>query len=115
MTEEEIKKQTEEYVDKIKSKYLLSEEGLGCAEQGFQDGAKWGMEHAIQWHDLRKNPDDLPMSEDMIVRVITRSKGELICSTLWHFGKIIFRFTYNGAWLDNDDVIAWCELPQFKE
>lgn len=44
MTDEEKAK---EYVNKIKRQYLLSEEGLGCAEQGYLDGLAEGRKEEL--------------------------------------------------------------------
>ena len=58
--------------------------------------------NGIQWHDLRKNPNDLP-DTDRFVHVQTMSDtGKAYYDDGWYSGGI------NGI------VIAWCEEPQFK-
>lgn len=76
-----------------------------------------------QWHDLRKNPDDLPTKEDITIRCVLSNGNEVICKTDWYepaedeigYGKIIIQFYCNDDWIDTSDVIAWCEIPKFEE
>jgi len=43
-------------------------------EEGFQDGAEYGYNKANEWHDLRKDPNDLP--KDFIrVLILTEEKN----------------------------------------
>jgi hypothetical protein len=61
------------------------------------------------WHDLRKNPDDLP--EDF--RVV------LVIVTIGNTRDIVKVTHTNFAWIGNvlhgSKVIAWIEIPEFKE
>ena len=57
------------------------------------------------WHDLRKNPNDLP--EDCAIN---------------QDGKRVLYDHINKVWRNDDadeyicdDPIAWCEIPTFKE
>ena len=80
-------------------------------EEGFIDGAKWGIEHAIGWHDLRKNAGDLPHDETLVLVI---NNFDSIQYYLGYFDK------FHGNWLSERmlklfDVIAWCELPKFEE
>lgn len=86
---------------------------------GFIAGAK---ENGIIWHDLRKNPDDLP-KVDRLVRVRLMSGMEHICETCYYepsedeigYGKLIISFyELNGEWIDDTEIIAWCEVPKFE-
>lgn len=105
MTEAEIEKQAEAECKKL----LQSEKGYdGISFQEFwAEGAKWGAEHSIEWHDLRKNPNDLP-KECKEYRVCYKDKDKNGLSTLWYYPK------HKSFWTLKE-VIAWCELPQFKE
>ena len=76
-------------------------------KQAYIDGAT---ENGIQWHDLRKDPNDLP--KDTSVKRVFAGNNEY------------YRLYYsNGRWIYCDkggyyfygDVIAWCEEPLFKE
>lgn len=66
-----------------------------------------------QWHDLRKDPNDLP-----------KDKDEKLC--LYEKGKVIARYDseyncwetyFNGfeTVIPSSVIIAWCELPQFTD
>lgn len=54
MTDEE---KAEEYVDKIKRQYLLSEEGLGCAEQGYLDGLEESRKESCEVCEKESNKE----------------------------------------------------------
>ena len=64
-------------------------------------------ENGIQWHDLRKDPNDLPKD----------SRDYLICFRGGKHYGIGFsngmRLICYGSYYD--EIIAWCEIPQFKE
>ena len=58
-----------------------------------------------KWHDLRKNPNDLP--EDCVIN---------------QDGKRVLYDSTNKVWRNDDadeyicdDPIAWCEIPTFEE
>lgn len=126
MTQEEIEKQAEIYA---KEKHCMECSNLPmCWEDAIEDccltckrtnedfkaGAKWGMEH--EWHDLRKDPNDLP--EDCTkVMFITKNGRQTLTGTYKNGGgegTPIFD-TFGIAFYDIEEVIAWCELPKFKE
>ena len=127
MTEEEIEKKAEEYANKIEKELL--EEYSDVSEtlrelvtvptphrkQGFIDGVKYGLhEGQPKWHDLRKDPNDLP-------------KDNKLCLLHFDLGGWVNHITgwiERGTWYFEDGrqsekwqdkVIAWCEIPQFKE
>ena len=64
---------------------------------------EFATENDIQWHDLRKDPNDLP-DTNRFVHVQTMSDtGKAYYDKGWYSGQI------SGI------VIAWCEEPKFKE
>lgn len=65
----------------------------------FLDGLEAGKP---KWHDLRKSPDDLP-------------KGEGLFVVYWSLGKIDGYTVINGFKNPHKDIVAWCEIPEFKE
>ena len=67
--------------------------------QAYLDGHTEGRKE--KWHDLRKNPNDLP-----------KENGEYWCK--WEDGSYStgHYFQENGF---GDYVIAWCELPKYEE
>lgn len=71
-------------------------------EQGYEDCRHYAHNYyKLKWHDLRKNPNDLP-----------KRSGEYWCK--WEDGAYSTEhyFGDNGF---GSYVIAWCELPKFKE
>ena len=113
---EELEQKAEEYASDVKgidmTCTLLSAKDkqhayiLGRYE-GYITGAT---DNGIQWHDLRKDPNDLPKIKQ------NKSFYLVVCET-----KIyeIASFTVNTFFAEGyditKDVIAWCEIPQFKE
>lgn len=107
MTEEEL---AEEYAiriinhkmalhdifEKVKVEYELKQAFLA------------GLNAKTQWHDLRKDPNDLP-----------KENGEYwVCYAdsvhVGHKGYELWLYM-NGEWKYTAKVIAWCEVPTFKE
>lgn len=123
MTEEELEKKAklyadEHYADKDENGYWFSDEVM--MSKAYIAGAK---ENGVIWHDLSKNPDDLP-KVDSLVRVRLMSGMEHICETCYYepsedeigHGKLILSFyELNGEWIDDTEIIAWCEIPKFEE
>jgi hypothetical protein len=100
MTDEEMaaKKATEKYPIPV----CWNEIDLArnsCYEQGFLAGLVAGR---AEWHDLRKNPDDLP-------------KGEGLFAVYWSLGKIDGYTVINGFKNPHKDIVAWYEIPRFDE
>ena len=69
-------------------------------------------ENGIQWHDLRKDSNDLPKEYDSVLARTEcyEHKTTSICN--YHYKKwwVTSEFSYS-----DEEVIAWCEIPQFKE
>ena len=73
-----------------------------------------------QWHDLRKDPNDLPPQSslywDVSERVLASHK---IANN--QYTTNILRYSYVDKYWKSPEsilyegIIAWCELPQFKE
>ena len=119
MTDEE---KAEEYADKILSDpdtpFLFSErevkayiikvylDFLKCAENAYNKGLEEGKP---KWHDLRKDPNDLPKHSGLYCtqggEVREFDKEELSWFTV-HFVPCM-----NCT----EDTYAWCEIPKFKE
>ena len=110
MKDEEI---AEEYLDeKCKDCYMCSYsehknpykicQRRKDRKQAFLAGLKAGRP---QWHDLRKDPNDLP-EEDKYYLIVTKLDNYYISKfrgTCW-IGKC-------NAYVSEDMVIAWCEIP----
>ena len=73
----------------------------------FLAGLKVGRQEKI--HNLRKNPQDLPKENQEVLVYFTlpdKSKNDVM----------IAEFENNDFnYVDLQDVIAWCEIPNFKE
>lgn len=101
-------------------------------ECNFTHGAQWADRHLIGWHDLRKDPEDLPFNYPELV-CENKSKviiGESTVRVLvkWdnsesiHFDKMKFMRSKNEpkeTWqwyssIIDRKVIAWMEIPKFK-
>ena len=114
-----FEKEAKEYE---KRKHYLYEDNDYCGDitygiiQAYQQGAEFGYSKANEWHDLRKDPNDLPDNGRRVlvkdksrreydVACLCRSKGN---SDFWSYERFISRVSDNY-------VIAWCELPKFEE
>ena len=119
---EELKKKAEEYVIKnvcencsrCQSKGYIGCDTYRFAKKTYIDSAE---ENGIEWHDLRKDPNDLPKKvEDEI---------QLYSDTVWihinNWGTEEGYYDYSlKSWIVRCrvvyfPVIAWCEIPTFKE
>ena len=79
------------------------------SEKDLEEAYLAGLKAARQeiWHDLRKNPDDLPEENQEVLVLFTlpdKSKNDVITA---QFENNDFNF------VDLQDVIAWCEIPTF--
>ena len=109
MKEENLAKYAEEYQIKKHQKRLFGHKPVVMKELNttFKDGFIEGLKAARQemWHDLRKNPNDLPQD----------------CA-LNQDGKRVLYDHINKVWRYDDadecicdTPIAWCEIPTFEE
>ena len=114
MTDKEM---AEEYADKNKV-YIDFDNDItdySNVKKAFLAGLKAGRP---EWHKLsEKYPE-----ADKLVRVRLMSGMEHICETCYYeptedeigYGKLIINFyELNGAWVDDNEIIAWCEISTF--
>lgn len=83
-------------------------------KEGFKDGAEFGYNKANEWHDLRKNPNDLPEkmgcgSKEVYISYIDGTT-DFAC---YRFDKERWERSEDEEIVTN--VIAWTEIPTFKE
>ena len=102
----------------------FDEEERCCAKSAFQDGAEFGYNKANEWHDLRKNPKDLPNKEleekQLLVRVRNYTEDysfayymlDKYCS---NNGKGFYSDIDCDYPMDIEDIIAWKEIVFPKE
>lgn len=62
-----------------------------------------------EWHDLRKNPKDLPEPHSTVLD----ENGDKI-EYIGH-GKWEVYSEYYERYIEVDPPIAWCEVPTFEE
>lgn len=83
------------------------------------------MNVSTKWHDLRKDPNDLPQSMHCVwVKIVepplpnyNGSADDYTSYTTGYYWRDI------DEWVDSDDddceavgpVVAWCELPKLEE
>ena len=110
MTDEEM---AEKYRKSLKQKLIDEDEfeRLEMFDENVEEAYLAGLKAARQekWHDLRKNPDDLPEENQEVLVLFTlpdKSKNDVITA---QFENNDFNF------VDLQDVIAWCEIPTFEE
>ena len=68
-----------------------------------------------QWHDLRKDPNDLPKRDE---RFYTNISTSISVAVITQTGGFAFYSFDDKEWYFQGkkiNVIAWCEIPQFKE
>lgn len=71
--------------------------------KGYKDGLA---ESKPKWHDLRKNPEDLPKENGKYIIHIKVTERMSITDTCDFF---------NGSFGRYINPVAWCELPKFEE
>ena len=62
------------------------------------------------WHDLRKNPNDLPEIFDVVIVCVKRVSGHTESLIGYNDGGIWF--VEQGG--EEPNVIAWMDIPEFK-
>lgn len=118
----------EKEAKKNKPPYACCSFNTGCElwEDGFQRGAEFGYNKANEWHDLRKNPNDLPKDTDSLylVRVYTWDSNlhDFYKKYSFHIPTVCYWNGKRFIALDNmaysnaiSDSIAWKEIIPSKE
>ena len=117
---EELKQKAEEYTNTHGTMVMGCEENLDATElmqQAYIAGAK---ENGVIWHDLRKDSNDLPPKLDKnsncSERLYVQYGGKYGNTDFAYYNFIENKWQrYENAENVKDKVIAWCEIPQFKE
>lgn len=107
MTQEELEKKAEEYAEKQSGVFRTIHDHI---KLGYIAGAK---ENRVVWHDLRKSPNDLPITNTNVI-VKTNSITE---SAVFHKrldGTYFWNCSFSPIERHPESVIAWCELPKFE-
>ena len=121
---EELKQRAEEYKESKRHKCFREDVGtiqinyesyLNNLKQAYLAGAT---ENGIQWHDLRKDPKDLPKNEGSYLVCMEFNYRH---TYILNYGQDDYDDEDKTDWYDDEsthypkEVIAWCEIPQFKE
>lgn len=85
----------------IEREYVKNNAFTSMKEQGLFPFGKW--------HDLRKNPKDLPESHTTVLDE-NGDKVEYIGYDKWEVYS-----EYYERYIEVDPPIAWCEIPKFEE
>ena len=103
MAEKYLKEKLEERKDKFV--FELPEVYITDVKQAFLAGLKAGR---LQWHDLRKDPNDLP-----------KDKEHVWCDYGDGYGKGFYDKDDGGWWIEGhmycSIIDAWCEIPTFDK
>ena len=70
-------------------------------KKGFKDGAEFGYNKANEWHDLRKDPKDLPNGYRVVLNQVGMATNYDPIRGLLGVGGV--------------GIIAWHEIPIFKK
>ena len=107
MTEEQYEKINKNAENYLNTTTMSNPIRISSVRNAYIAGAT---ENGIQWHDLRKDPNDLP-KEDCEVFAIVESDGTLYKSVENYY--LDKTDTFDG-WGTCQKIIAWFD-PQFKE
>lgn len=118
------KKSKESFNNKLQKDvcYCTYNEEKKIYKDGYIAGAK---ENGVVWHDLRKNPNDLPKEFKIIKKAFGIYPEEKYIHTVLNQDGEHVHYIY-GDWyyIYNEDivgdspranVIAWCEIPKYTE
>ena len=103
---EEIKQKAEKHADAYATPDLDSSFRAYIYEANKDGYIAGATENGIYWHDLRKDPNDLPKKNKSYWVYMDCQGNKIYRSVVWR-----------GCWLGwNGGIpLAWCEEPQFKE
>lgn len=119
MTDEEKDKTEKEYKKWLVNDHKLLDNPTYCdIEQkcfrAFFAGTRYGLAKGRKerWHDLKKNPNDLPKLEEKCNPWSITVANQLGEACHYNYGKSRWE---NPYFTEIEEIIAWCELPKFEE
>ncbi len=111
MTEQQIKQKAEERAINLWGRDEAYVEERNNCKADYIAGAT---ENGIHWHDLRKNPNDLPEKMRLGSReVYIEYKDGVTDFAYYRFDKKWWVRSENEELAEN--VIAWCKIPTFDK
>jgi len=104
-----LDRKAEEYASNVAIPFMspdLSKIILDIIAKAYRNGAE---RHGNVWHNLRKNPDDLPKKYGKYWVCREQSYSPDTVTEEMQYGR--------AGWCADcqNDVIAWCETPKFDE
>ena len=126
MTEEQIKKKADKYLKAYTDRsihitkdrllqLMIREAFIDGYHEGFKDCAKSRLnvttisDYPIkdEWHDLEKDPTDLPKEEKQYVVKAKDLDGDITVWICWYWTETK---TFTGSYLNEMNVIKWKEI-----
>lgn len=101
--------------EEMANKYVIDTGNNDCTIEAFLAGLKAGKNMNVppKWHDLRKDPNDLPVrrcidNDGNVVRLFHNS---------WDKKLTWYRYDFHECewWQMETEPIAWCEIPTYTE
>lgn len=118
MTEEEIDKMADNFVNtqdftRVYSVARKAECGAFW-KYGFLAGLKAGKDTNVptKWHDLRKDPTDLPERVSSTSPISKTVVNQIGTPCYYHYG---LKCWHNLSFIKIATPIAWCEVPTFTD
>ena len=107
---EELKQKAEEYGNGMAVYYESAHGRIPSQLERYLRNAyiAGATENGIKWHDLRKDPNDLPKEKTFVIS----NMGLL---AFYKNGMWFLDVPDNAYYFATKEIIAWCEIPQFKE
>lgn len=78
---------------------------------GFKDGAEFGYNKANEWHKV-SDDGDLPKNNTAVLVILKNKRMKI---SIFMENKFTIWNNDYDAYTKLYDVIAWCEIPTFKE
>lgn len=113
MSEEELNKKADEHIQKNMVECIQEQiEYFEFAKQSYIKGAK---DNGVVWHDLKKDPDDLPKKTCSVLVVYEYDDRTYTDQYIYDKENNIIGWAseYKDPYCA-PIVIAWCEKPRFE-
>ena len=105
-----LEKEAKEYADWF---WGASPSAKRAIEQAYQKGAEFGYNKVNEWHDLRKDPTDLPKDNDE--KLCFYGKGKVVARYCSEYGCWETEFNNLVTTFSSSILIAWREIVFPKE
>ena len=94
-------------------------------QEAFREGAEFGYNKANEWHNLQKNPVDLPLESEFLKNEPDNHRYEwFIVATVGKSRRALYSFSKKKWFINYEEMkigtsyfepIAWCEFPEFEK